>query len=96
MRRAKRESEGSAVLEGAREVAAPAAPATTTTDNQPGAVKTPTDNQEGNRRPHDAAGLLEINTLNQTKNAESISGRSDGWRVLRNDTHGAPRGTRAR
>ena len=47
-------------------------------DNQPGAVKMPTDNQEGNRRPHGAANLPEISNLNQTKNAESISGRPGG------------------
>ena len=46
--------------------------------NQFGAVKTPTDYQEGNRRARGAAGLLEINALNQTKNAGPISGRPDG------------------
>ena len=54
-------------------------------------MKTLTDNQEGNRRPHDAAGLLAINALNQTKNAGAISGRLDGRRVLRDGTFGATR-----
>jgi hypothetical protein len=32
-----------------------------------------------------------IRALNSTKNAESIPGRPDGGRVLRDDTHGTPR-----